>query len=308
MRVLITDNNLGDSQLEMDILAGELNAEVRLAQCASESDVLTELEAFSPDAMIVQWAPITAKVLDSAPDCVVISRMGIGVDMIDLDAARSRDVTVMNVPHYCTEEVATHAISLIFSLNRRLSELDLAIRNGQWNAADFAPHIKKLSSSTVALIGLGRIGGIVAENMATMGAEVIALDPIQQGDGIRRVTLDEIAEQADIISLHAPLMPDTYHLLDASFFDKCQKAPIIVNTSRGALIDTESLAQALHSGRVAAAGIDVFEEEPLDSKHPLLLAPRTLLSAHAAWCSDEALPELRRQTALNVVEFWKTRA
>ncbi len=307
MRVLITDNNLGDSQLEKNILLNELNAEVRIAKCASESDVLDQLADFSPDAMVVQWAPITATVLKNAPNCVLISRMGIGIDMIDVEAANARDITVMNVPHYCTEEVATHAISLILSLNRRLPELDKALRRGQWNAADFAPTIRKMSSSMVALVGLGRIGAIVAKTMESLGAEVVAFDPVEREDGIRRVSLDEIAETADVISLHAPLVPETHHLVDKAFLEKCRKTPIIVNTSRGSLIDTVALAEALHAEQVSAAGIDVFEEEPLDANHPLLQAPRALLSAHAAWCSAEALPELRRQAAMNVVEFWGTR-
>lgn len=304
MKVLITDNNLGDSQIEQEILKAGLGAEVKIAQCTSEEQVISALKDFPADAMIVQWAPVTARVLEAASNCRVISRMGIGIDMIDVDFAESRDVKVMNVPHYCTEEVAVHAISLILALNRRLFELDGHLRDGRWNAAEFAPSIKKISASTVALIGLGRIGTIVADCFTQLGASVIAVDPVQKKNGIRSVTVEDVAEQADIISVHAPLVETTHHLLDQKFFSACKKRPIVVNTSRGAIINTTDLAHALEEEQVAAAGIDVFEREPLEADHPLRSAPRALLTPHAAWCSAEALPELRRQTAQNVLDFF----
>lgn len=308
MRVLITDNNLGDSRLEQEILESALDAEVHVAQCVTESDVTQAVNQFQPNALIVQWAPITKGVVDSMDNCQFISRMGIGIDMIDVDATSAAGIEVRNVPHYCTEEVATHAIAMLLALNRKLFDFDKELRAGVWDAAKLAPEIKKVSDSTLALIGLGRIGSIVAKVFSAMGAKVIAVDPVEAGDGVERVDLATVAREADFISVHAPLLEDTHHSLDAEFFAACERNPIIVNTSRGPIIDTKALAASLQAGEISAAGIDVFEQEPISTDESLLSTPNTILAPHAAWCSSAALPELRRQTAQNVVDFFRETA
>jgi len=308
MKVLITDNNLGDSVMESEILHKALGAEVKIAQCSTEEELLGEVKAFNPDALIVQWAPVTARVIRAATNCTFISRMGIGIDMIDVDSAEAANITIRNVPHYCTEEVASHAIALILSLNRRVVEFNSEIRSGLWNAPDHAKSIKKLSSSTVGLLGLGRIGKVVGQTMQALGAELVAVDPIEGPDKIARVSMEELADRADFISVHAPLLPETHHVLGAEFFDRCKRQPIIVNTSRGQIIDTVALAAGLGSGQLGGAGLDVFESEPVDTSHPLFSSPRTILTPHAAWCSADALPELRRQTAQNVVDHFVSSA
>ncbi len=306
LTVLITDNDLGDSELERVLLTEALGADVVVRQCRDEDEVLTSVRQVNPDAILVQWAPITSAVLEAAPRLQLISRFGIGVDMIDSDAAAARGVAVANVPHYCVEEVATHAVALGLSLWRRLPQLDSDLRQGRWNAASAAPAIRRLSSSTVGLVGLGRIGNLVANSFASWGARVIVADPIAGDDGYERVSLDRIADEADLISLHAPLLPGTSHLVGDAFLSRCRRRPIIVNTSRGGLIESASLARALHDGVVAAAGLDVFEGEPLAADDPLRAAPNTLLTPHAAWASEAALPDLRRATAENVVRHFSS--
>jgi len=307
MKILISDNNLGDSIMESEIIKESLNAEIRVAQCSNEAELLKEVKAFDPDAIIVQWAPVTSAVIAASPSCKFISRMGIGVDMIDNGSAEAAGITVRNVPHYCTEEVASHAVALLLALNRRVVEFDSEIRAGMWNAADNAKGMKKLSDSTVGLLGLGRIGAVVGQAMEALGAELIAVDPVEGTDQIARVSIEELAERADFISVHAPLLPETHHVLGAEFFDRCKRQPIIVNTSRGQIIDTVALANALQDGQVGGAGLDVFESEPVEISHPLFSSPRTVLTPHAAWCSAAALPELRRQTAQNVVDYFLSR-
>jgi|AntAceMinimDraft_12_1070368.scaffolds.fasta_scaffold01259_13 D-3-phosphoglycerate dehydrogenase len=307
MKILISDNNLGDSAMESEIIKESLGADVRIAQCSNEEELLKEVRAFDPDAMIVQWAPVTSAVIDASPNCKFISRMGIGVDMIDVESAAAAGITIKNVPHYCTEEVASHAVALLLALNRRVVEFDSEIRAGMWNAADNAKTMKKLSSSTVGLLGLGRIGKVVGQAMNALGAELIAVDPIEGTDQITRVSMEELAERADFISVHAPLLPETHHVLGEEFFDRCKRQPIVVNTSRGQIIDTVALTNGLRSGQIGGAGLDVFESEPVDISHPLFTAPRTILTPHAAWCSADALPELRRQTAQNVVDYFGSR-
>ncbi len=297
VRVLITDNDLGDSRFEQELLERELGAEVTIAECSTEDDVLSAVRVTNPTAILVQWAPITAAVLDAAPDCRIVSRIGIGVDMIDLDAAASRGIEVRNVPHYCTEEVATHAIALGLALWRRLLAFDEQVRSGGWDAASASEDI-----------GLGRIGRLVAHAFDALGARVIVHDPVAGDDSYPRVGLAELAAESDLISLHAPLTAETHHVVDTAFLDGCRKRPYLVNVSRGGLVDTAALGAALEAGRIAGAGLDVFEEEPLAEDNALRTAPGTILTPHAAWCSRDALPALREQAARNIVAALSNRS
>lgn len=301
--VLLTDSDLGDRELEVGWLVEALGAEVVVADCTTADDVLREVEKHHPDAIVTQWAPIDAAAIAAASGtCRIISRIGIGVDMIDLAAAAEAGIPVRNVPYYCTEEVATHAVAMALALWRRLPQLDAEVRAGIWNAAAHAEHINRLSSATVGLIGGGRIGQLVAKAFEAWGATIIIVDPAPPSDHYERVTLDELARRADIISLHAPLMESTRHLVGRDFLASLERHPVIVNTSRGALIDVEAAVDAVNSGLVRGLGLDVFEEEPLAAAHSVRDAKNTLLAPHAAWCSHEALPDLRRGAIDNVVE------
>ena len=300
--VLLTDNDLGDRRLETDLLVSALDAEVIAADCSTEDDVLQQVLATRPDAIITQWAPITRRVLEAATQCRIVSRVGIGIDMIDVDAAADLGVEVRNVPHYCTEEVATHAVAMAMALWRRLPQFDADLRSGNWNAAAGASSISRLSDATIGIVGGGRIGMMVARAFEVWGARIVVVDPVVGEDGYARVSKDELAATADVISLHAPLVPQTRHFIDASFIARAEKRPIIVNTSRGGLIDIDAVVEALHAGSLRAVGLDVFEPEPLALDHPIRRAPNALLAPHAAWCSDAALPELRRGAVMNVVD------
>ena len=300
--VLLTDSDLGDRELEAGWLRDELDAEVVIANCRGAEDVLRQVREHQPDAIVTQWAPIDAAVIAAATQCRVISRIGIGIDMIDTQAAERAGIPVRNVPYYCTEEVATHAVALAMSLWRRLPQLDAEVRDGVWNAASHAQHITRLSNATVGLVGGGRIGQLVARAFEAWGATIIVVDPAPASDHYERVTLEQLAERADLISLHAPLLPSTHHLIDADFLASLRRRPVIVNTSRGALIDVVAAAAAADADQVRGLGLDVFEEEPLPQEHPIRHSKNTLLAPHAAWCSHEALPDLRRGAIENVVD------
>lgn len=301
-RVLITDSDLGDSTLETSILEERLSAEVRVKQLQAEAEVIDAVADYQPDALIVQWAPITRAVFEVATRLKVIGRFGIGIDMIDVQAAEEHHVAVHNVPDYCIEEVATHAVALGLALWRRLPVFDAEVRTGTWDASSAAASIRRLSEATIGLIGLGRIGRLVARAFEVWGTRILVTDPVVGHDAYHRVDLQQLAREADLISLHAPLLPDTYHLIDAGFLDECQRRPYLVNTSRGSLVESAAVAAALEDGRLAGAGLDVFENEPLAADDPLRSAPNVLLTPHAAWCSATALPELRRRAALAVVD------
>ncbi|NYE18077.1 C-terminal binding protein [Microbacterium immunditiarum] len=301
-RILLTDLDLGTPELERDLISRHLDAELVARDCRTENDVLEAVREVRPDGIIVQWAPITDAVLAEAPGCRIVSRIGIGLDMVDLEAAARRGVLVKNVPHYCTEEVATHAVAMGLALWRQLPRLDHELRMGTWNAVGAADDIRRLSESTVGLIGMGRIGRLVADAYAAWGARVIVADPLVGDDAYERVALSTIAAEADLISIHAPLVPETHHIVDAAFLSTTVKRPVLVNVSRGALVDTLAAAVAVNDGVLSGLGLDVFESEPLPADHPVRRTPNTLISPHAAWSSVTALPELRRMAALNVVE------
>ena len=305
MKILITDNDLSDGALEINLLKQYLNAEVLIAQCKSEDDVIKSLSEFNPDAVIVQWAPVKAKAISLMSNVKIISRLGIGMDMIDLEAAAQAGIPVKNVPHYCTEEVATHALSLALSLWRKLPQLDAEMRSGKWAAASHANTIKQLSKSTIGLIGTGRIGSLVGKYFTGFGAKVIAFDPYASGHGFEGVELAKISAESDLISLHCPLTSENKHLINDEFLASTSKKPILINTSRGGLIDPAAVDRALKSGVLAGAGLDVYEVEPLPMDDILRSSPNTILTPHSSWCSVQALPELRKEAVMNVVNFYK---
>lgn len=307
LRVVITDTDLGSTEIERRVLQDGLgDVDLVVGSCATEDDVIAL--AADADALIVQWAPVSARVMDHLTRCSLISRYGIGVDMIDVAAARAHGIAVRNVPHYCVEEVATHAVAALLTLWRRLPQLDASLRSGTWNAADVMRGVTRLSDATLGLVGLGRIGSAVGRAFAGLGAHVIAYDPYAgERSDVELVELPELAARADLISLHCPLTEQTRHLVDRAWLAHVKPTAVLVNTARGPLVDEDAVADALIRGALAGAALDVFAEEPLPLGHRLRQdVPNLLLSAHAAWCSAEALPALQAQAAHNVVEHFRT--
>jgi D-3-phosphoglycerate dehydrogenase len=314
LRVVITDCDLGDPAAEVSLLRERLDAEVVVAACRTADDVLAASR--DADALLVQWAPVTREVIAQLNRCQAISRYGIGLDMVDLDAAEERGVTVYNVPHYCTEEVATHTVAMLLALFRRLPQLDASVRNGQWDAPGVLRGRGRLSDATLGLVGLGRIGRLVAAPFLAMGTRVVAYDPgidgravaVETATGAGRIeltSLTEVAERSNLISLHCPLTADTAHVVGADFLRRVQPGTVLVNTARGGLIDIDALSCALQDDRIQAAGLDVFADEPLPADAPIRELDRVLLSPHAAWCSDAALPALKHEAANNLVRHFE---
>jgi D-3-phosphoglycerate dehydrogenase len=304
--VVITDSNLASDGVEEGLL-GAAGFEVVRADCRSPEDVI--VAGAGADALIVQWAPITGAVIDRLDRCRVISRLGIGLDMIDLEAASSRGIAVLNTPDYCIEEVAAHAVALALALSRGLFPLDRSLRDGEWTVAPRPTPVVRPSAATFAVVGFGRIGRRVARVAGAVGYRVVVADPAVPAAEVTReghtpAALDEALAQAQIVSLHLPLGERTRHLIDATALERMGEGSFLVNTSRGGLIDEEALARALRAGAIAGAALDVFEAEPLPAASPLREAPNLVLTPHAAWYSAQALAELPRRAAENVVEFF----
>lgn len=259
-------------------------------------------------ALMVQWAIISAEVMDTMPNLRFISRLGIGCDMIDIEAATSRGISVANTPTYCTEEVASHTTAMILGLCRGLITYDRAVQSGSWSPVTNPPLAHRPSSMTVAVIGYGRIGSIVAAACLSLGFKTVVSDPLVaaasiEAAGHKSVSLEEAITLADILTLHAPLTADTHHIIDREALKKMKRGSLIVNTCRGALIDEAALLDALSSHHLAGAALDVFEREPLTADSPFVGLHNVMLTPHASWYSPESLIDLPRHAAANIVEF-----
>lgn len=303
--VVITDSDLADDGVQESILRSAGLA-VRRAACRTEQDVIHN--ARDASALIVQWAPITDLVLGELRACRFVSRLGIGYDMIDVDAATARGVAVANTPEYCLEEVAAHTMALALSLCRRVPQLDRAVRLGRWSVAEDGATACRPSRTVFAVVGYGRIGRRVARTARAAGFDVVVHDPAVApeaitADGLRAASLDETLVTADILSLHVPLTEATRGLIDDRSLRSMKPGSYVVNTCRGGLVDEEALARSLRSGHLGGAALDVFRDEPLPDAHPLRDAPNVLLTPHAAWYSPAAVAELPVQAAEQVVAF-----
>lgn len=255
------------------------------------------------DALLVIWFDANAAVIDRLEHCKIIIRAGIGHDNIDSAAAARRGIPVCNVPDYCVDEVADHAMSLALTLARRIPQLDSNVRSGEWTNQIVIPAYQDM---TFGIIGLGRTGKAVARRAHAFGFHVAACDPyIPASDfeaaGAEPLDLDTILARADIFSVHTPLNEQTRGLIGEDQLLKMRPDAIVVNTARGPIVDTVALATALNEGRLAGAGIDVFETEPLPLDHPILSAPNAVLTPHYAWHSVRSKRLLWIRTAEEIV-------
>jgi D-3-phosphoglycerate dehydrogenase len=302
--VVITDCDHPTTAPEEEVLAGRAALVVhRRHDPAGLVDICRDA-----DGIITQYGAFTPSVLGALPRCRVIARYGVGVDTVDLAAATARGIVVANVPDYGTEEVSTHAIALVLALHRRLLRFDRAVKGGVWDFAVGAP-IPRLSGLTLGVIGFGRIGSTVAHRLHAFGLTVVASDPYVTAfpDWVKPLPLDDLLAVSDVVSIHCPLTPETHHLLDERALRRLKPTAILVNTARGGIVDTAALARTLAEGRIAGAGIDVLEHEPLPADHPLASLDNVLLTPHAAFYSEGSILELKRKVARAVLDVLEGR-
>jgi D-3-phosphoglycerate dehydrogenase len=306
MRALITDYDFPDLELEREVFRTG-GVEHVVAQCRSEDDLIAA--ARECDALLLQYAPVTDRVLAALPRIGLVSRYGAGFDTIDTEACRRHGVWVANSPDYGVGEVATHALAMTLALIRHLMIYDRDVKAGRWHYLS-AGKIRRASLMTVGVLGLGRIGKRYAALARECFAKVIACDPyLNDADFslyVQRVGLTELFENADAISLHVPLNDETRGMVDASLLAKLKPDSVLINTARGGVVDIEALRAALDEGRLDGAALDVLPTEPIAPQHPLARHPRVLLTPHAAFYSCESEVELRRKAALNIVQWAAT--
>jgi C-terminal binding protein len=308
--VIITDVFADALAPERQVL-GDLAA-VQALDAHSEQDLAGRIE--QADALIVcHLVTLSRETIARLERCRVIVRAGVGYDNIDVEAARERGIPVVNVPDYCVEEVADSAIGLMLALTRGLSELNSRLRAGfpQWHHAPATP-LYRLRGRTFGIVGLGRIGTATAMRARALGMDVVFYDPYKPGGaekalGIRRAeALEALLEQSFVLSLHCPLTPETRGMINTAAIARLPRGAYLINTARGAVVETAAIPPAIASGQLAGAGIDVLEREPPPPDDPLLRAwrdpshpahHRVILTPHSAFYSEESLLELRRKAA-----------
>jgi len=299
-----------DLAVEREVLDGT-DVDLRAVDVATSDDLA---DAFRDvDAVIdrLHVAPYTPEVIDELKRCRVIARCGIGVDGVAHEYAAERGIRVVNVPGYCLDEVADHALALLLALRRNVRGYDAAMKAGRWKRRPVELH--RLRGSTLGLVGFGTIARRVAERARAFGVEVIAADPYvgcneMKAEGVEKADVADLLARSDVVSAHAPLTDETRGTFDADAFARMQSDAHFVNVSRGGLVVEDDLLAALESGEIAGAGLDVFGDEPADQgegtaafDHPLAEREDVVLTPHVAWYSEEADDE-RRETAARDVQ------
>lgn len=283
-----------------------VGAQLEVTQCRTEEEVIEVSQGAI--GLINSEIPITRKIIESLPDLKVIAKYSIGVDNIDVVAATENNVFVANVPDYCQEEVANHALALIMTLTQKIVALDHSVKQGKWSFSEGAP-LHRISTQTVGLISYGKIARNLASKLKAIGFQVIAYDPYYQKSNqdasIELVSLEELMRRSDVVSLHAPLIKETYHMINKDVLSLAKPNAIVINTGRGPVIKESDLIDALDTGKIAGAGLDVLEHEPIDVNHALLAMDNVIITPHAAFYSEESFQELKRKTALNIMDVLK---
>lgn len=302
MKIIKTDGMLTVEPEQMAYLEG-LGAEFIEKTLLTEDELIAECA--DADALLVLREPITARVISHLKKCKVIGRFGVGLDTIDVPAATAAGIQITNVPDSNIDEVSTHALAMILSLVRRLKLFDTAVRSGRWKALADGDGITRPDCQTLGLIGFGQIGRLTAKKARAFGFEIIAYDPHMSADriaaeGARPVSFDELIAEADIISLHVPFTPETGNIVSADAISKMKPGSMLINVSRGGLIDEAALAEALNSGHIASAGLDTLADEPPSPDNPLLAVDNLLLSPHAAHFSTQSYAEVRSKAFADV--------
>ena len=298
-KVVVTDSTFPNLDVEREILQ-PLGVEVVAGQCKTV-ETLIPLVA-DAEIVITQFAPLTATVIAAMQQARVIIRYGIGVDNVDLEAARGRGIPVCNVPDYCIDEVADQTLAFLLATTRQVLPNCLKIRAGQWGLGTSLEQMRTLCDQVVGIVGFGRIGREVAARLAPFKCRRLVFDPVVpastvQEAGCEAVSLETLLTQADIVTLHCPSSPQSRRLLNAESLARMKRGAIVLNLSRGDLIDTAALTSALESGQIGAAALDVCDPEPIPLDSLLRTLPNVITASHIASASVKAVLKLRQTVA-----------
>jgi D-3-phosphoglycerate dehydrogenase / 2-oxoglutarate reductase len=298
-RVVVTDYAFPDLNTEQQILV-PAGCELVGGQCKTESDLISLCR--EADAVIVQFARVNSPVVNAMTRARVIVRYGIGVDNVDLEAARARNIPVCNVPDYCVDEVADHTLAFILATTRQVVPHTVDLRAGKWALAVPLSGMKALKDLTVGIVGFGRIGRAVAKRLAGFGCAIRVFDPLLpaaefEKQSVQAASFDELLGASGVLTLHCPSTAQTRKLMNREAFAKLKPGAIFINVGRGDLVDSAALTEGLQSGHLSAAALDVFDPEPIPADHPILKLPNVILAPHIASASPPAVKKLRETAA-----------
>jgi D-3-phosphoglycerate dehydrogenase len=304
--VAVTDYVFSSLEPEQRVLA-PLGVELRSQQCRSEEEIIAL--AREAEGVLNCYAKMTARVIESLTRCKIIARYGIGVDNVDLAAASKARILVTNVPDYCVDEVSDHALTLLLALARQVVSADRAVKAGAWDVVAHA-RIRRLRGHTLGLLGFGKIAKALASKVQPLGMKVIVYDPYLEpaaiaAHGAEAVNFGRLLAEADAISIHVPLSPETRNLIGERELARMKPTAFLINTSRGGIVDEQALALALKEDRLGGAALDVLSVEPPPADHPLRQAPNIILTPHLAFYSRESVVELQTKAAEEVARALK---
>lgn len=299
-RVLLTDRPWADDSIERGIIQA---AGMELIEAPAGDEATLSGLAANCQAIMTCWAKVTQKVIAASPNCQHVARLGIGLDNIDVAYATSQKIIVTNIPDYCIEEVVDHALALFLGLARNVAFHHRKTKAGVYDLRS-GPALRRIAGQTLGLLGFGRTGQLLYQKATGLGMKVIAhsASGSDKGTGCEMVALDDLFQRSDVLSLHAPLTPATKHVVNTRTLGLMKKHAILINTSRGPLIDHAALYQALQNNQIGGAGLDVFEPEPPNLADPLYSDERVIATPHIAFVSEESLINLRERTAKQVVD------
>jgi D-3-phosphoglycerate dehydrogenase / 2-oxoglutarate reductase len=303
-RVVVTDLTESGNDIELAVFA-DSGLPIDLVTAAETGRAGLLAATAGAHALMVQFATIDRALIDTLTSCVVIARYGVGVDMVDIDAATRMGIPVANVPHYCIDEVSLQTIGFVLDLNRRTLPLAAHVRAGRWGTVPPVTPPSRLRGQVLGVVGFGAIGSEVARKAQALGLEVVAYDPFAMPDrhpAVSFVSLPQLLVQSDYVSLHCPLTDATRGLIGAAELAQMKPSAYLLNLSRGPVVDQAALTHALTAGVIQGAALDVLATEPPDPADPLLQLDSVIVTPHIASWSLEAAVELRREVAQAVVD------
>jgi D-3-phosphoglycerate dehydrogenase len=303
-KVVLTDNIFPDLIIEREMLK-EVDAE--FIEVTDHSKLKDECR--DADAVINTYEQMTKDIINGMEKCRLIIRNGIGVNTIDVNACNAKGIMVANIPTYCLDEVATHAMALLLCLNRKITLLNDTVKSGVWDVKKAIP-VYSLQNKVLGLMGFGKIPRILNIKAKAFGMNVIAYDPYVSEEevakeGAKKVSLEELVKESDYLSIHSPLTPETKGVFNLGLFCQMKKTAYIINTARGPVINEPELAQALKEGLIAGAGLDVLLKDEVDLSNPLLKMDNVIITPHASWYSEESMMRRRTQTVESVIRVLK---
>ena len=301
-KVVFTDSILKNMDFEIQTLS-DADAEFIFLDTTDREKIMAAV--VDADALMVSYAEIDADIIKTMQKCKCISKAGIGINNIDVKQASKQGIRVTNVPNYCIEEVSDVVIALALSFTRRIPFLWNTVRGGEWCLSG-GEGITRLNGKVFGFLGFGQIARRAAEKIKPFGVKLLAYDPfidaqIAIDEGVELAELNEVIGSADILSLNLPLNDETTGMVDRKFLNRMKKNAILINTSRGALINEPDFCDAILAGEIAGAGLDVICNETYDQKNPLFKLPNVIITPHAAFYSPDAAQELREKLLTEVI-------